>query len=331
MFQTAFMGDVILLTGLLRAVKRAFPRAELIAVVLPECAELVSGWPDRTFTVAKHSDQAAQEWIQLYNDLHQIKFAAALIPHRSLRSARFIKSLEIPVRIGFTRGSGQWFHTHRVAYTQNLYEGARNLNLLRLLTQTDDSGLPELKIPTECLERANQVLHELSLGNKPFAVLAPGSIWKTKRWPIEHFRSLASTLRITYGLSSIVVGGKKDCELGATLAASGCYDLVGKLNLMETAALMKRAKIVISGDSAPAHLATAVGVNQSVIFGSTSPRLGFMPQTPSARALGLEMWCRPCTDHGRNSCPRSAEIPCLDQITPETVIEKLEDWLTNRA
>jgi heptosyltransferase-2 len=90
---------------------------------------------------------------------------------------------------------------------------------------------------------------------------------------------------------------------------------------------MARARAFIGNDSAATHLATGVGARQLIIFGSTAPRFGFLPPVESARVLGLDIGCRPCTDHGRQACPRFASPRCLDQVSVEMVIKSIQDWL----
>lgn len=326
-FQTAFLGDVILTTGLLRATRAAFPRARIGAVTLPFGAELVAGWVDDCFAIDKRSSDAPRAWKRLAEELRSLNPAVALVPHRSIRTARFLSSLEIPCRIGFDRGFGSYFHTRRTPYPSYEYEGRRNLSLLKALTPTLDTGVPELRLTVEQIAATEKLISEKALAARSFAVFAPGSVWATKKWLAGHFRELRDRLVADYQLEIAAVGGEADRDLCATVASRADLNFAGELTPVGTASLMKRSKLVVAGDSAPTHLATAVGARQVIIFGSTSPRLGFAPPVASARCFGLDLWCRPCTTHGRRKCPWGSPR-CLEDLSPAEIIKGTSDWLT---
>lgn len=325
--QTAFLGDVILTTPLLRAVRNCFPQAKLGAVVLPQFEEIVSPFVDQIFTFDKRSrDNIDVNWKKLIEQLKSEQFDVALIPHRSVRSAMTAKRAGIAVRIGFNRGAGSRLHSHRVAYEYNLYEGLRNLELLRPLANVDDSGLPEL-IPTdENRAKVCGMLDEIGLTGKDFVVIAPGSVWLTKRWAKEYYIELVSLIKWRYGMPVLAIGGGEDAELCGEILSDQKYNFAGKLSILESAVLVSNSRLLISGDTAPAHIATAVNCRQIIVFGSTTPRFGFAPQSELCRTVGVDLWCRPCTNHGKNRCP-TGTLTCMTMVTPKLVVEYIEDWL----
>jgi heptosyltransferase-2 len=160
-----------------------------------------------------------------------------------------------------------------------------------------------------------------------FVVFAPGSVWLTKRWPAIHYRTMAELLLSGFGLKVLAVGGPADTDVCRSVVLEPNHNLSGRLSVLQTSALMGQARLVVSGDTAPAHLATSVRARQAIIFGSTVPRFGFAPPTPNARTLGLDLWCRPCTTHGRRFCPRWNSLKCLRDIRPELVVDSVRDWL----
>jgi heptosyltransferase-2 len=145
--------------------------------------------------------------------------------------------------------------------------------------------------------------------------MAPGSIWGTKRWP--GYGDLARLLpgRI------VVVGGPAD-QAEAEAVIEGAPDRVasaaGALGLRTTAALLERAAVLVSNDSAPLHLASAVGTPTVAVFGPTVPAFGFGPR---GRALVVERYdlpCRPCSPHGPARCPLGHHR-CMRDIPAATV------------
>ncbi len=325
--QTAFLGDVILTTPLLRAFKESFPKALLTVLVLPQFAKMVEPFVDQVIVFEKRDQvNRSRIWHELINQLRLEKFDLALIPHRSSRSGITALRAGIPLRIGFKRGAGALFHTHRVAYPYNMYEGQRNIELLRKLTDIIDGGLPELRPSDQDNNKVNQLLKECGLINRPFVVFAPGSVWLTKRWLPEYYKELSQLIYQQFNLPVVTIGGKEDGTLCNKISSNIEYNFSGKLSPLESTAVIKRAKLIVSGDSAPAHMATAVGTRQVVIFGSTTPRFGFAANSPKIRLFGIDKWCRPCTGHGRKHCPINT-FRCMHEVKPAEIFETVKDWL----
>jgi len=325
--QTAFLGDVVLATSLFKGLRQLFPKVEVASLTLPETEPVVKDWVDRSFLIDKRTATDA-DWQRLANEIKSARFDLVLTPHRSYRTGLLLKRCGIPIRIGFNRGGGAFFMTHRVQYDRFAYEGARNTMLLQVLAP--DSAfdpLPELPSDTAALDSARRTLVRLGLTEGDFVVLAPASVWTTKAWPTESYRELAQGLRDTYGIRSVIIGGPGDRDCGDAVALEPSLNLTGRLTPLEAAEVIRKSRLLVSGDSAPAHLATAVGACQVVIYGSTTQRYGFFPPTERARALGIDLWCRPCTDHGRKRCPQWGHLHCLRRITPQDVIETTAHWL----
>ncbi len=324
--QTAFLGDVILATPLIKGIKRVFPKARLTVVVIPQCRELVEGLCDQVITIDKKSG-GSSAWSAITLQIADSNIGIAFIPHRSFRSGRLVKDTGVPVRIGFAKGGGRFFHTLALPYEYGIYEGHRNLSLLTPFTSGQFDPLPEIKIEDHAVERIQSKMAELNLSPSQFVVIAPSSIWKTKAWPPGHYREYCELIKRKYDLHCVAVGSMADNAVCAQSVLSPELNLAGQLSLIESAALMRYARLVVSGDSAAAHLATVVKSRQLIIFGSTAPRFGFSPPSTNARCLGLDLLCRPCTDHGRQKCPLYRYALCLQNISPEMVLETTNDWL----
>jgi heptosyltransferase II len=133
-----------------------------------------------------------------------------------------------------------------------------------------------------------------------FVALAPGSIWGTKRWP--GYAGLAGLLQGPV----VIVGGPEDRALAERVAAGrpSAHVAAGELSLRASAALLSMARVLVTNDSAPLHLASAVGARVVAIFGPTVPAFGFGPRGESDRIVEHPaMPCRPCSSHGPQVCP----------------------------
>ena len=150
--------------------------------------------------------------------------------------------------------------------------------------------------------------------SRPLVALAPGSVWATKRWP--HYPALARALA---GRARIaVIGGKDDVPLAAEILAAvrdpGAIDATGRLTLLASAELIGRADVIVSNDSAPLHLASAMGTPTVALFGPTVPGFGFGPLAERSAIVEDGMLaCRPCDRHGPKRCPLGHWKCMLDQ------------------
>ena len=331
--QTAFIGDVILVTPLLRALHQAQPDSEITALVIPQTAEIVVNNPflHQVWVLdkhaAKHSWRAFWRWVEKMKREH---FDFVLLPHRSYRSALLARLAGIPVRIGFDRSSAKWLYTQVVKYEFNRHEVLRNLDLLQpLFSRQAELLRPELFPDAQDVAAVDAIYrrHAISTEEK-IAVLAPGSIWYTKQWPpVEYARLARLFLESDYQV--VILGGTQDQAVSEFFAFSNSepvFNLIGKLSLRQSAELLRRCQILISNDSAPTHLGSAVNIPTITIFGSTVPEYGFGPIAEKRRVLQRELDCRPCTDHGRQKCPIHT-LACLKEISPFAVFSTAQELL----
>ncbi len=334
--QTAFLGDVVLTTPLLRALARQ--DGPLDVLTTPAAAPLLETHPAvrRVIPFAKRgADRGWGGLIRLARRLRAEGYAAAYLPHRSLRSAAVAWLARIPRRVGFHDG---W----RLLYTETRHRPVDGHEADRLLALADaalplplsgmasDVGryhrMPNLETTIHDRARAEGFLREHHV-REPFAALAPGSIWGSKRWPA--FADVAERLAPRVGI--VVVGGPEDASLAAEItaavgraggrAASAC----GRLSLRESVDVIRRACVLVTNDSAPLHLAQAVGTPTVALFGPTVPAFGFGPRGPRDRALGVvDLPCRPCSRHGPPVCPLGHHR-CMKDLSLAQVLAAIEE------
>jgi heptosyltransferase-2 len=107
--------------------------------------------------------------------------------------------------------------------------------------------------------------------------------------------------------------------------------MAGQLSLLQSAAMLERASLLVSNDSAPMHLAGAVGTPVIAIFGATAPSYGFGPSGPFDRVVETPgLACRPCAIHGGPKCPIGT-FECMERITPDRLLAEIQDLLAKRG
>jgi heptosyltransferase-2 len=162
---------------------------------------------------------------------------------------------------------------------------------------------------------------------RPLVALAPGSVWGTKRWPF--YSQLARALAPRFRLA--IVGGPADASEAASIAefsgAQGVVDGTGSLSLLASAELIRRASLLVTNDSAPQHLASAMGTPTITIFGPTVEAFGFGPLAPDSISLGLDaLACRPCHHHGPPHCPLG-HWRCMRELGVDAVAIAVDEVL----
>jgi heptosyltransferase-2 len=234
---------------------------------------------------------------------------------------------------------GRWHAAaqHRVArevlirtkqnrYPDDLPRAERYFDAARELGVEPDGGPTELFIGPDADAQAAEWLNGAGVGGeRPFVAFAPGGSKATKRWAPEHWVTLVRRVTAT-GADAVLVGGPEDTAVAAEVAArasSRAINAAGVLGLLGSAAVIKRAAALVTGQTAAMHMAAALGTPMVALMGPTVRAFGLYPYN-ARRATVLErnLPCRPCSADGGTVCPLGHKS-CLDEIRPETVFSAL--------
>jgi heptosyltransferase-2 len=248
----------------------------------------------------KHgADRGLKAFRRLGRELRSRRYERVYLPHRSMRSALLALWSRARERIGFADSPAALTYTTRIPRPRDGHEVERLLSLAELRPGEPVPAVSLGLAPTD-LAAADAWLASHNVGSD-FVALAPGSVWATKRWP--YYAELAAGL----DRASVIVGSAEDSQLAQDIvAASGgrAVSAAGALSLRGSAALIQRAALLVTNDSAPLHLATAVNTPIVAVFGPTVPEFGFGPRGTDDIVLGhAELPCRPCSKHGPPACP----------------------------
>ena len=318
------IGDVLLITPLLRAIRARHPEARITVLTKQAFAPLLERNPhvNRVLTLAPGGSLRA-----IAAELRAAQFSHRLDLHGSLRS-RLLRLL-VP---------GRWggYPKHRVARgllvatKRNLYRDRRPVperyfDAARELDVRPDGGPPELEVGQAAAREAAAWLADAGLkGERPVVALAPGAAHATKRWPPGHWTKLAARM-VEANMDVVLVGGPDDVPIAEALVAAGpagVQSAAGQFGLEGTAALLARCRALVSGDTGVMHMATAVGTPVVALFGPTVEAFGFFPYTGRADVVQLDLDCRPCSTQGSRHCPLGHHR-CLRAIPAEDVFARL--------
>jgi len=337
-FQTAFIGDVVLTLPLVQVLHEHFPEAHIDFVAVPTGASVLAHHPAIHEVVTydkKGKDSGLSGILSLARTLRRRAYDLALVLHRSLRSATVVWWSRIPRRIGFTTSAGWFLFTDVLPYRKQDHEVFRDLTLLSVLgIKPPAHVLPTLYPGIEDQELVDSIIAEyraqLSSSDGHLIAIAPGSVWNTKRWLKDHFIVLIRLL-VNEGFGIVLLGSKDDEELCVEIQRAGTgspvANVAGKLTLLQSAEVIRRCSLLVSNDSAPMHLAVSVRTPVVAIYGPTVPRFGFSPLGAHDRIVEQEgLSCRPCSSHGGQTCPIKT-FECMKLIGPQLVHAKVKEVL----
>jgi len=322
LIQTAFLGDAILTTPLIRAIKQTFPQASLDILVIPETRIIFKFNPHLNQILSFDKRKLPQRIISFFKVLTMLrrnKYDLIISGQLSFTTSVLMYLSGTKNRLGFPR---QKLLTMNINLPKGLPIVQRYLKLMTALTETKFSYQTELFWNETIEDNVDTIIQENISKNKKVVGIAPGSVWKTKRWLPEYYSELISALG-KKGIQTVLIGGREDyqlCQSIANKSRSKPLNLAGKLSIPGSAALIKRLDLVVTNDSAPMHLANAVQTDVIAIFGPTVRRFGFFPFREHDKVLEIGLDCRPCGKHGGNKCPQK-HFNCMKAITPDIVIK----------
>jgi lipopolysaccharide heptosyltransferase I len=320
------IGDVVHTFPALARLRKLWPAAEISWLISPGCAALVRNHPMIDRVIVFDAKLLSRAWKGpaafarlrgFIREIQERRFDLVIDFQGLLRSALVTMGTRSPMRVGFanSREGSRFFYTHRVACSwEEDHAVERYLKIAGAL------GCPDgpVEFPLAVDEEDRQAIEKLIPRDIPFAMMLPGTIWPTKRWPVDKFAGLVQPLRDRFGLETVVSGGPADAELNRRVPAR--FDLTGKTTLRQTIALIERADLVIANDTGPMHIAAALGRPLVAPYGPTSPlRTGPFGRQDSVIRINLPCspcYSRTCTHH---SCMKWLEIEPVLRLAKEQI------------
>lgn len=259
--------------------------------------------------------------------LRKDKYDQVIILPNSFKSALIPFWAKIPLRTGW-RGEMRYglLNDLRILNKKKYPQMVMRFCALGLQADLRQKQCPWPKLQAN-QENALNILKNFGLEklintSKPILALCPGAEYgSSKRWPTEHFATVAKT-KSEEGWEIIILGGPKDKELAQyiqTQSGNVCIDFTGKTDLGSVVDLLALAKAVISNDSGLMHVAAALNLPMIAIYGSSSSEFT-PPLSKNAQIISLNLPCSPCF---QRVCP-FGHTRCLQDLTPEIVINKLK-------
>ncbi|MDP2654862.1 MAG: glycosyltransferase family 9 protein [Candidatus Omnitrophota bacterium] len=278
--RTDRMGDVVLTTPALRALRKAYPRARLSILVAPSTRELVQGHPDVDEVLLddrKGRHAGLFGFWKLACELRSRKFDAAIIYHTKKRTNSLCFFAGIPLRTGFRNKKFGFLLTMPLADARHLglkHEAQYCLDVLQGLGIPGGELSTFIPVQPESEKWADDFFRQEGLDPQKTVALHPGSSDATRQWPVARFAELLDILGEKYGTAAIIIGADNVRPLAEQMRArvrSRTVDLSGRTTVGQMAGVLKRSRVLVSNDSGPVHVADALGTPVISIFTRNQP------------------------------------------------------------
>ena len=315
-----WIGDAVMSLPVLRALRRADPGGGLAVLARrgPAAIYRAEGSADAIVPRSKFLADALAARRGRFDEVW-------LLPN-SYRAALLARASGAPRRIGYATEGRGWLLTGPLPPPPGTAHQLRDYDpLLSENGIAPDFDVPRLPIPAEARRRAEAAIASAGIpAGSGWAALCPGSAFaRSKRWPAERFAALADSLA-GRGLRAALLIGPGEEDLGARISASARTRpaVVGaELDPVELAAALTLARVAVTNDSGPMHLAGAVGTPVVALFGATDPGRTGPTGSPSI-VLDRYVFCSPCF---RTECPYGHE--CMKEIGVEDVARAVEELI----
>ncbi len=323
--QTAFLGDVILATPVMEKLHLVFPDARIDFLLRKGNEGLFVDHPFlNKIIIWDRRNNKYQNLLKILRMIRQNRYDLVINLHR-FGSSGFITAFSKAARtIGFNKNPFSFCFSKSVKHdisgkNTQLHEIDRNLLLVS--EYSDQNRIMPRLYPSE-----KDFIKISNLISGDYICVAPASVWFTKQFPKEKW--IEFVRKVPAGIQICFIGAAGDKELCSEIIdESHCrfsFNFAGELSLLETAALMKNAKMNFVNDSAPMHIASSMNAPVSAIFCSTIPAYGFGPLSDTSFIFETEdvLDCRSCGLHGYMKCPEN-HFHCAYSIDTDKMIKAI--------
>jgi len=325
------LGDLVLTTPIFRELKRVFPDAEITLLTSARDGSVLNNNPHIDHFIWHKRKESFSELNYLIKKL-QKKFDLVYDAHRSLRSIWIVWNL---TRFGFHKTPKVWLINKRswqrsllINFKLNFLNNTppqRQHLLLPLQNQTSLvlNNHTELFPDQNTVMQIKNFLNKNNLLQKKYIAIGASASYPLKRWPLKYFQELISKL-IKQDCPVVLVGGANEPE-NTKLEhdfSGKVINAAGKFTPLESAELLRHARIVVTNDTSISHLAEAMQTPAIVFFGATVREFGYPPFLKESTIMETKekLSCRPCSRDGRGRCSNPDNLRCLTSITPEMVL-----------
>lgn len=326
LLNTTAMGDTILSTPAIKAIREAFPGIKISSLVSPIAKEILLNNPhiDRFIDYPGRVDLPFFFKLpRILKDLRRDRIDISIVLDSNDPEAGPFSYLSgAPVRVGWQESKLSFlFNIPARKRIEGLHVVDIKLKALEAIGIKAHRRKPEIFLTREEEVEGDKIIKEAGLFQKKIVGIHPFGAKRNRWWPEEYSISLSDLLFERYGLRTIIFGGKEERPFADRMAKGmkkKPFVVAGRIGIRGSAVLIKRCSFIVSPDSGPMHLAQAVDTPTIALFGPADPSLTG-PTGEKNIVLRKDMDCSPCKDY---DCPHSS---CMKAIKVEDVLDAVEE------
>ncbi len=325
--QTAFIGDVVLATGIVEKLHAYFPEADIDFLLRKGNEALLKNHPYLHHVLIWDKQEGKLKNLRrMLLTIRGNRYDKVINVQRFAATGILTAFSGAGEKIGFDKNPFSFLFDTRIKHTISTSEAPkheieRNNDLIahftdavvckpRLYPSADDSAFVEKYQRT------------------PYICIAPASVWFTKQYPADKWIRFIKAVPSFYHIHLLGAPSDKTMcdEITGACAGKAISNLCGQINFLQSAALMKGAAMNYVNDSAPMHFASSVNAPVTAVYCSTLPSFGFGPVSDQSYIVEIEepLACRPCGLHGRSACPLG-HFNCAYKIRDEQLLKTMPD------
>lgn len=324
-----WIGDAVMTTPAMGAIRASFPQAEIVVAANPPVAELFRVHPycDRLLVFDKKgAHQGWQGVLRFAGELRRQRFDLAILLQNAMEAALLARLAGIPRRVGYRTDGRGLLLTHGVAVGETERRLHHTDYYLRMLEQVGIGGGDRRQRLACTVEEAAWARQTLGPGD--WLAINPGAAYgSAKRWIPERFAEVADALVAEYGMRVVLTGGPGEAEIGRDIERGMRHaplNLIGRTSVRQLMALLAACRLMVTNDSGPMHVAAAFGVPIVAVFGPTD-HTTTSPLTDSCRIVRQDVGCAPCL---LRQCP--TDHRCMEAVTAAQVLAEARSLLKER-
>jgi heptosyltransferase-2 len=304
--QTAFIGDVVLATGIIEKLHARYPDARIDFMVRKGNEGLLVNHPYlHQVIIWNKKEGKLKNLFKLLRQIRKTKYDKVINVQRFAATGILTAFSGAAETIGFDKNPLSRFFTKAVPHiisdgAHTRHEIERNNALIEHIT---DNKVSKPRLYPSAAD------HEMvkPYTSKPFITISPASVWFTKQYPFDKWIAFINQLPAAYPV--FLLGAPGDASLAEQIRAGApnrpVTNLCGKMSFLQSAAFMQLAVMNYVNDSAPMHFASSVNAPVTAVYCSTLPSFGFGPLSDTRFIVEIQepLYCRPCGLHGKKECP----------------------------
>lgn len=322
---TNWIGDAVMTTPALGAIRATFPRAEVVVAANPIVAELFSPHPyiDRVMVFDKKNlHRGTAGFLHFCRTVRRERFDLAILLQNAIEAAIIPFLARVPRRAGYRTDGRGMLLTHGVPVGKEERSLHHTEYYLHMLSELGITGGTR-RLVLECTKEEISWAAHLLRGSRGWIAVNPGAAFgSAKRWLPERFAAVADALTFEYNVKVLLTGSPAEVGIGKGIEEamqSQPLNLIGKTSVRQLMAVLSLCRLIITNDSGPMHVAAALGTPIVALFGSTD-HTTTSPLAGNFRVVRKDTPCAPCL---KRTCP--TDHACMEAITVEDVLKAVRE------